>query len=341
MLAISRYVIHEVHKDFNVKGATIDPSLNIAFVDDFAKKLVSDSHISFADSTSLKNTQFETGHSTVFHTGLTNYFSDETDEKFYNFTINSLGDLKTKIENEQFAVGGYYLFADYHYDGRRFISAVLLRKKSGVNFQKIRGIYLPVDGENINIDKIAMGFRLNHGIFISDDADKNYIALVTNQKEKLSGYFKSWVQAAGIISNDKNTTSFVRIINSIDMPIADDGTPKYENREEMKKAYYDMIEQSPGKSINLPHLSQHFYGEENKSYILNFAQNNQIIIDPEFKRSSQILKKLITIRAKVAGIEITVNYDKLNVNEVDVLEDRIIIRSQALVDQINQQKNEQ
>ena len=109
----------------------------------------------------------------------------------------------------------------------------------------------------------------------------------------------------------------------------------------MKKAFYDVVEQSPGKSVNLMQLSQYFYGEAQEQYISEYAQQNTITIDAEFKRSSTVLKKLITIRAKTTGIELNVDYDKLNANEVDVQDNIVIIRSQAIVDQINQQRNEQ
>ncbi|MBI3717593.1 MAG: nucleoid-associated protein [Sphingobacteriales bacterium] len=341
MLAVSRYIIHEVHKEFKVIGATVEPSLQVPVIDDFAKKLIEETHKSFGMSTSLKNTKFEDGHSTPFHTGLTNYLDLETEDDFYSYTINSLNDLKERIENEQFATGGYYLFADYHFDARRYVSAILLRKKSGINFQKVNNVFRPVEGETLNIEKIAMGFRLNYGIFISDDPDKNYVALITTQQDKLSGYFRKWVQAAGIISNDKNTSALVKIINSIDIPVDENGASKYPSREEMKKAFYDVVEQSPGKSVNLMQLSQYFYGEAQEQYISEYAQQNSITIDTEFKRSSTVLKKLITIRAKTPGIELNVDYDKLNANEVDVQDNIVIIRSQAIVDQINQQRNEQ
>lgn len=340
MLAISRYVIHEVHKEFKVTGANVELSSKIPEIDDFAKQLIDETHKSFGNSSALKNTQFEEGHSTVFHTGLVKYMESGKETDFYDYTVKSLDDLKARITDEQFAVGGYYLFADYYFDGRRYISAVLLRKKAGLNFQKINNVILPVGGETLNIEKIAMGFRLNHGVYLSDDVDRNYIALVTNQKEKLSGYFKKWVQASGVISDDKNTASLVKIINSIDIPVDENNKPKYASREEMKRAYYDMIDQSPDKSVNMLSLSETFYGAEQKTYLLEYAQLNQLTIDPEFKRTAAILKKLITVRAKVEGIELNVNYDKLNPHDVDVRGDTITIRSQALVDQINLQKNE-
>lgn len=337
MLTIHKYVIHEIHKQANMQGAILDLSLSLGGVNDFAYTLVLETHNSFTQAPGLKNTKFEAGHSTVFLTGLKAYLSSGSDEAFYVFTVDSLNDLKAKIEKEQFAVGGYYLFVDYVYDSKRFISVVLLRKKSGVNFQKINGIYSPISGETINIEKIGMGFRLNHAIFVSQDADTNYVALVTNQKDRISDYFKTWVQAAGIISNENNTLLFVRLINSIDIPKDDKGNTAFASREEFKKAVYEVIENSPQKVVNLPLLSQHFYS--NGIEIIKFAQDHAIIIDSEFKRTNR-LKKLVTIRARVPGIELAIDYDRLNPDEVDVLNDTVIIRSIALVDQINEQRIE-
>jgi nucleoid-associated protein len=272
MLAVTRYIIHEVHKEFKTTGATVEPSQQVPEIDDFAKKLIEETHKSFGMSSSLKNTKFEDGHSTAFHTGITNYLTFGNEAEFYSYTINSLNDLKERIENEQFATGGYYLFADYHYDARRYVSAILLRKKSGINFQKVNNVFKPVEGETLNIEKIAMGFRLNHGIFISDEPDKNYIALITTQQDKLSGYFRKWVQAAGIISNDKNTSALVKIVNSIPIPSDENDVPKYSSREELKKAFYDVVEQSPDKSVNLMQLSDYFFGEAQSQYIADYAQ---------------------------------------------------------------------
>jgi len=349
MLALTRYVIHEVHKEAvkeqisaekKAPETKVEVSESLGPLDDFALKLVSSTHVSFSESTALKNTHFEPNQSNAFHTALLDYLKKDSDEKFYTYTVESLKDLKIRIEKEPFATGGYYLFTDYHFDGRRFIATVLLRKKAGINFTKQKGVIRPVDAESLNIEKIAMGFRLNHGIFISPDTDKNYIALITHQQDKLSGYFKNWVQAAGVISNDQNTKSLVQIINGIDIPKDASGKPKFETREEMKKAFYELIEQLPDKRVNIHQLSGQFYGEEKQDYIMSFAQKNGITVDPEFRRSSKIWKRLITIKAKVPGIELNVDYDRLNGNEVDVKDEIIIIHSKALADQIRQQHNE-
>ncbi len=348
MITVNRFIVHEVEKDVKQKNAgeseekkdvILKFSKTIPTIDSFSIRLIEETHKSFGLSSSLKNTQFEDGHSTVFHTGLLNYFAKEEDDVFYNYTKKSLEDLKVRIEKEPFATGGYYLFADYKYEDRRYISAVLLRKKHGINFKNINGVILPIDGDNMDIEKIGMGFRLNFGLYNSTDIDKKYMALVTNQRDHLSAYFKEWVQAANIISNDANTNTLVRVLNAVDMPNDETGNPKYKSRDEFKKAFYDVIEHGSDKSINLFDLSKHFYGEEHEQHLIQYAQNNQLTIDPEFKRTASILKKLITVRAKVEGIELTVDYDKINKKNVEVKDDRIIIHSKELVSQINSQND--
>ena len=71
---------------------------------------------------------------------------------------------------------------------------------------------------------------------------------------------------------------------------------------------------------------------------MKYASAHDIILDPEFKRSINVFKRLVTIRASVPGIELNVDYNKLNQNEVDVQDDIIIIKSPELAKQIKSQK---
>ena len=343
MIKVANCVIHEIHKEAKKIEAAIDPSETLLDgEDEFVKKLLLHIHKSFGDSTSLKNTQFVEKQETKFSSYLISYLNSDDSKDFFDFSIESLIDLKEKIEKENFAVGGYYVFADYHYEDRRFISVMVIRKnKDAINLNKVNKVHKPAPSENVNTEKIAMGFRLNHGYFQSPDSDKNYIALLTNQQDKeLSGYFKKWVNAAGVISNEKNTIAFVRIVKMIDIPKDEDGNDRY-TREDFQKIAFDFAESNINKQINVNTFSAQVFGDKKADYIMNYATTNNIIIDPEFKRYSTTLKRLITIRAKVKGIELNVDYDRLNENEVDVREDGlVIIRSEELARQILDQKND-
>jgi nucleoid-associated protein len=337
MIKVKRYVIHEVKKNVKETVATVEFSAAIGAIDDFAIKLVDGCHLSFSESPALKHTQFESGHSNVYHTNFVNYLGKDDDATFYDFTVKSLKDLKIRIEKEQFATGGYYLFVDYEYDNRRFIAVVLLRKKDGINLSKVKDVYILTHAENLNIEKIAMGFRLNHAIYSAVGEDKNYIALVANQKDKLSSYFKNWVQAGGVISDEQNTKSLITLVNHIDLPKNENGEELY-SRDEFKRQVFELVYKSPEKTANLISLSEYFYGEDKKNVFTDYAQENQLTIDPVFKRTPT-LKKLITIHARVAGIELHVDFDKLNSNEVDVSSDKVIIRSKELASEIIKQRD--
>jgi len=344
-MKVNRFVVHELIKEAKKKEeSVVEPVLvlskTLAVIDPSSVTLIEEIHKSFSGHTSLKHTHFVDRNDKVFKKSFEAYVADMEDDKFYSFSEDSLKELKVEISNKPFATGGYYIYADYVYDHKRFIGVFLLRKRPGLNLIFKDGVFAVAPTENLNIDKIAMGFRLNYEIYKSEASERSYIALITNQQDKLSGYFKDWVVAAGVISDEKNTNQLIKILNGIDLPKDDQGNDKY-TRESFKKACFDFVDQHPDKEVSLKNLSIYLFGEEKDTALNDYANSNQIIIDNEFRRNSAAWNKLITIKAKVEGIELNVDYSKLNDNEVDVQEDKniIIIRSEELVKQIIEKKN--
>ncbi len=335
-LKVFRYTIHYLEKEQKKTDVSIDYSTRVLPIDEFSKILVEETHKSINESPSLKNTHFKDQETNLFYNSLNDYLSINTDNDFYTFS-KSLSDLEEKIKKESLAVGGYYLFADYEIYGKRYISVILLRKKSGINIFKVGDVFKIDSAENINIEKVAMAFRLNFQIYNEEEDDRNYLAIITTQQNgKISGYFKDWVLAGGIIANDKNTDNFVDIVKAIDLPSDENGKPLY-RREEFQKAVYDFVQSRKDKSINLLDLGFHFYGEAKKSTFVDYAHDNDMVLDPEFKRANDKWKRLITIKASVPGIELNVDYDKVNPKNVELKGDKIIIHSKELVDQIAKQ----
>ena len=337
---IKNYTIHYIEKEVNKTVAIIDYSKQVLGIDEFSKTLVSEIHKTINESNSLKNTRFRENETNTFTNTLSDYLASSTNDEFYAFS-KSLDDLKLKIEKEPLATGGYYLFADYEIQAKRFILVVLLRKKSGINITKVGDVF-KVDGtENINIDKIAMAFRLNYQIFQETDDDRNYLAIISTQKDgDVSGYFKDWISAGGLIKNDKNTLNFISIIKTIDIPLDENGKEMF-SRSGFQKAVFDSVNLRKDKSVILRDLSKQFYGEENPNKFSNFATENNLILDPEFRKDSAKWKALVTIKVAIPGIEINVDYDKINSTEFETSGDTVIIKSQKLVDQIKKQYEEQ
>lgn len=336
-IKIKNYTIHYIDKEAKKTVAKIDYSKEVLSIDEFSITLVSEIHKSINESSTTKNTHFRENTSNEFTNSLNDYLSTSTKEDFYFFT-KSLDDLKLKIEKEPLATGGYYVFVDYEIVNKRYISVVLLRKKSGINITKVGDVFKVNGTENINIDKIAMAFRLNYQIYQETGDDRNYIAFISTQKDgDVSGYFKDWVSAGGLIKNDKNTVNFVSIIKSIPLPKDEDGKEIFRSRGDFQKAVFDSVNVRKDKIINLKDLGKQFYGEDDENTFIDFGTSNNMILDSEFKRDSDKWRTLVTIRAHIPGIEINVDYDKINSEEFSTNGEVLTIKSKLLVDQIVKQ----
>lgn len=336
---IYRLVIHELKKEARKVETKLILSEALSSVDEFGKKLVIEIHKSFTSSHSLKHSNFRDTNDKLFKFWLEKYYDKTDDETFYRFSSTSLKELEVDIQKEAFATGGYYIFTHYQIENKQYITVVLLRKKDNLNLNFSGKIFTVTPTENLNIEKIAMGFRFNYQIFNNEGDSRNYIALITNQQDKLSEYFKEWVAVADIITDEQNTNNLVKVIHNIPLPEVQLGEKPYD-RERFKNECFAFVNNSPNKVANLRAISAHFYGEDRDDYILNYADENSIVLDNEFKRNPKMWRKLTTVNVKVKGIELKVDYDKLNANDVDVQDKMIIIRSEEMVNMINSLVND-
>lgn len=337
---VNRYIIHFLDKEKNNNEAKIDFSTTVSKSDEFSIRLAQEIHKSISDSPSLKNTKFKEKNENDFSNGLNEYLSlAETDDETFILFSKTLDKLREKIENKPFPTGGFYLFIDYLINNDRYISIVLLRKKGGLNVVKSGDIYVLNNTENLNIDKIAMAFRLNIKFYQNSENEtdkKNYIALVTTQQDgEVSGYFKEWVNAGDLIKSIVNTDNLIKIIKAIDIPLDEFGVPKFKDLGDFQRAIYDYSK--PFKTINILDLSKYLYGENNQSKIADYAKENQFVLDNEFQKNTRKWRGLITIKARIDGIELNVNYNKINNDEVEVTDNSIIIHSKQLAAKIRSQ----
>lgn len=340
MVSLNRIVVHEVKKEVQSLEVDLDLSQTIGdSTDDLSVHLVSSIHSTYSNTPSLKNTHFAIDSENPFTTHLKIYLETESDDNFYSFSVHAIQHLRDLIASERLASGGYYCFADYELDGRRYIIVILLRRKDSINFVKEKGVFKASGNQSLSFDKIAMGFRLNLNVYNSEGDSRNYISLITTQKDTLSSYFKRLVLVADLISGDQNTSALVRLVKRLPIPTDENDTPVFESRELFNKACYDYVENCHQKKVNLLDMAKHFYGEEEQRKILDQAEQLEITIDTEFKRMPKVWRRMIAIKAIVPGIELKVDYDRLNPREVDVQNETVIIRSPDLVAQIRKQQN--
>ena len=337
-LTIQRIIVHYLDKKQKVTSANIDYSTEMLEIDDFSNRLISELHKSITDNSSIKNATFKEEQTNSFTLRLNEYLEDSDDGRFLLFS-ESLELLKEKIEKKAGAKGGYYLFADYTVDTNRFISVVVLRKKSGLNIVKSDNGYKLDDAENINIEKIAMAARLNYSIFINPEDERKFLAVITTQADgEVSEYFKEWILAAGMIKSTTNTNRLINIIKSINLPLDENGEEI--SRADFKRAVYDYGNSIQGRRIDIYEMSSHLYGPESRTAIRDFADSEGIQIDPIVKFSSN-WKSLITLQVSVPGIKLNVDFDKINPDEVDIQNEQIIIRDAQLATLLNNRYQEE
>ena len=335
-IKIRQIAIHYLDKEAKKTEAKLDYSEQPLAINEFATNLTEQLHKAVNTSPSLKNATFKLDEENKFTKTLREYIKNSTEANFTEFT-RSLDLLRDKVKKESLAKGGYYFFADYTVDGYRYLSVILLRKKSGLNIVKRDGTYVLDSTENINIEKIAMGVRLNFSIYSSVSDDRNYLALITTQQDgEVSGYFKDWILADGLISNAVNTDNMLALIKTVPLPEDDEGNALF-TRGEFNKAVFEHVNNRKDKRINLFEISSTFYGDDNKNALRDFADANGITIDSEFKRDSKKWKSLITIKASVPGITIDVDYNKFGQDGVQIKGDKVIINSKDLAESMQKQ----
>ncbi|WP_288882979.1 nucleoid-associated protein [Pedobacter panaciterrae] len=335
-MQVHKLVIHQLEKEAKVKGIKeYNSSEALMALNPGIDRMYELIHESF-ENDKTRHCKFkleEVSNSVLLNTN--HYLED--DDFFLKYTKASLDNLASRIENVLFASGGYYLFADYTVNQKRFMSIILVRNKEGfvIAFNDRKKNFDFNDTKNINTDKLAMGYRLNVNLYLNreTDPDRNYMALLTNQGDDLSDYFLEWVNASEAVNGKIQTGILINAIKQLGSDDPDEGEADFQGR------VYDLImsyRKGNKGSINIDNISEVIYGQKRRirDYIELSLERD---IDPDIRPDGSILKKLIQIKAQVKGINVTFDVSKLG-NEVDYDGGVLIIRNENLVNQIKSQR---
>lgn len=335
-MKVHKLVIHQLEKEAKVKGIKeYNSSQSLMTLNPGIDRMYELIHESF-ENDKTRHCKFrleETSNSVLLNTN--HYLNDE--DFFLTYTKASLDNLASRIENVLFASGGYYLFADYTVNQKRFMSIILVRNKEGfvIEFNNTKKNFDFADTKNINTDKLAMGYRLNVNLYLNRDADpdRNYMALLTNQGDDLSAYFLEWVNASEAVNGKIQTGILISAIKQLGSNDPDEDEADFQGR------VYDLImsyRKGNKGSINIDNISETIYGERRK--IRGFIEVTlDKDIDPDIRPDVATLRKLIQIKAQVKGINVTFDVSKLG-TEIRYDGNVLIIENEALVNQIKSQR---
>ncbi|GAB3937526.1 nucleoid-associated protein [Mucilaginibacter myungsuensis] len=333
-MQVNRLIIHELEKAANSVDLEYKSSDTLTTVDDGLTNLVTELHIAFEKSLT-KYSKFDKSKTTnAVYSNINQYLDNSDDSTFIHFSKASLNELADSIKREPFATGGYYVFIDYQVNSYKFISIIIVRNKEAFNIKwTVNGFSIGAT-ENINIDKIAMGFRLNCNLYTAVDEERNYLGLVSNQGDKLSKYFVKWVNADKVTNNQINTKFLVTAIKDIGPP---DDTIDKDDFERSVFEWINFYTKQNDKKIDIDKLSDYLYEDPLK--IRNHASEKlKKEIDPTFKPNNQELNRLIKLRATTKGITVVIDTDKFDDDEVQITQGMLIIKNRQIVSSIQEQR---
>jgi nucleoid-associated protein len=259
--------------------------------------------------------------------------AEDSDELFISFTRSVTLNLKQIIRNVIFAKGGYFVFAKYLVNDTPYIGIYLIRDEKGILFNKNSESHSFSIGSvsYLNTNKLAMGCRIN--LIKYSNGDGRYVAMIKNNLADISDYFRNWINIVQPESSTEYTNTLFQIVSTINPPINPE-TNEFYPLDDFRKNVHDYIKSSPNKTVNMAEMGRHFYNDE--FAFTRFAEDNNHVIDTEFKVDGRSLKKFCNFDIRADGIRLLFargDYDtKVRLSEDD--DNKVIIESRAFANKL-------
>lgn len=300
-MIVNKVIIHELIKEQRVTEATEFLSSNVYTVNQDTFDLVDKLNKSFIrDSIIYAIFKNEEGDN------FPNYFSrymdtNKVDDDFIQFTRATILNLKQIIRPVVFAKGGYFVFAEYSENDTLYLSVFLIRDEKGIVFRKnVDGNGFEINSvSHLNTNKLSMGCRINLNKYVMQDG--KYLALIKNNQADISDYFNFWISTDQPDSSTEYTETLYQIISHVNAPLDPDTGISY-SIDDFRKHVHDYIKNRPNRIVNISEMSTYFYQDSN--YIALFAEQNNYIIDSEFKADGRRLKKFCKLDINSDGIQL-------------------------------------
>jgi nucleoid-associated protein len=295
-----RTIIHEIKKQSGAIDNVIT-TLSDVLIDqnENSENLIGLLRNSFNNDDRLSYAKFNTAPDRYFPTRFNNYFtSDLSDVEFIQFTVDATNNLETIINRIVGAKGGYLVFTEYDSVGSNFTSIFLVRDTEGIIFNRTARTYSIEKIDYLNTDKLAMACRINHNKY--EEATEKFLTFTKHRQQTVSDYFYDWIASDQTENSAEYTKALLQIVNNIDLP-ANRDTGEILTLNEFRDRVSEFISIRDGL-VSLIDLGNHFYDDPNK--IINYARENDYIIDSTFKTHSREMQKFKNIYINRDGINL-------------------------------------
>lgn len=301
-MELNNIIIHELKKESGTNETELIRSDELTEINDNSIGLVSALNNSY-NNDKILYAVFDKSEGKYFPEKFQEYKdSTQNNAEFISFTRNVIGNLETLIKPVTLATGGYFVFAEYVSHTNDFLGVFLIRDTEGKTLSKTENSFSIDSVEYVDTSNLAMACRINNGKYDIDE--ENYLSLTQLRQQDISEYFKNWISIEQIETSSEYTKQLYDIISQIERPINPNTETEYEI-ENFRNLVYSYASSSPNRTINLRDLSQHFYDDPNT--ISDYAMNNDIAIDTEFRYNSRQLKRFIKLEVNRDGINFKIS----------------------------------
>jgi nucleoid-associated protein len=331
-MTIHQVIIHELQKQGGKTGAKLRSSKGLMDVsNEEVINLITELNNRYKNRNENYGI-FDQQNPTRFHNEFKKYSKGKSDKLFIEFTKQVSSDLREKIDSVAPAKGGYLIFANYS-DHRDFIGVFLVRDTNGTILTRNAQVQAFHIGkiEHIDFEKMAMACRINLKLYRNGTG--RYLSFINKKSDTISKYFTSWISTTDTESNEQDTLYLYKILKNLSPPKDEDGNEM--DKDAFLDSVYKYINSMPEKQVNIRNLSQTYF--KNEETISEYAEQNEIPINTEFKGHSSALRRFIQIRAKADNIELAFQHHQYKNTVRIVNKNQIVIESASLVDKIKQQ----
>lgn len=257
-----------------------------------------------------------------------NYQNENIEFDFIDFSRDATVNLKSHINSVPPAKGGYLIYVEYQ-NKHSFLAVFLVRNKKGNTFQFDSNKQIFKIGESIYIDfeHLAMAARINISLIGSGN---RYITFI-NKAQFDSKYFLNWFCANDRQNNVEDTKTLRKILLNIETPTDDNGNP-IEKTDFLDRVYNYIRALPKSEMVNLKSLGLAFYNDENK--ITNYAYQNQLVVNTEFRADKKELRSYVNLNAKADRIILNFPLNYIDKGIVMIEDDQIIIKSHKLAEKL-------